>query len=151
MTAEQVLAELAAVYGTRFERAYSGADPETMRRGWERQLAALPPKAIEWALVHLPSDHVPNAMEFRALALQRPSAALPMPAPTPTVKASPQRVAAALSWRPEPTHPRQWARTLADREAAGEQLTQAQRTMWRVAHHHGDGGSEQKSPGESTT
>jgi hypothetical protein len=105
-------------------------DLEQVGRAWSRQLASLTPKAIEWAMEHLPSQPL-NALEFRALALQRPS---PKPIEEVQVPADPRRVARLLE--PLRTQPvrgtRQWAIDLQGRELQGEKLSHAQRNMWRA-------------------
>lgn len=132
MTAAEVLAELGAVYGLRFMRQYDAMEPGAVVRAWEKQLASLTPLAIEWAMLHLPLQPL-NALEFRALALQRPAA---KPREEPVVRADPQRVLEVL--KPLRTQrsarlSKQWAIELQARELAGERLSPALRVMWRNA------------------
>ena len=129
---DRVLQELAAAYGARFLKQWDGVTPDAMHRAWRRQLSILTPAMIGWALRHLP-ELPPNAVQFRALALQRPATyapSLPEPRPPPPDK---ERLAQLLGPIKTRTvrHPRQWAHDLAERERDGEHLTYAQRQMMR--------------------
>jgi len=130
MEANQVLGELAAIYGMRFMRQYDGMDMEQVARAWSRQLATLTPRAIEWAMEHLPNVPL-NALEFRALAMQRPAVQHVQEQGPPADPARVGQIMACLS-KGKGRGAWQWAMDLQARELAGEKLTQAQRVMWRV-------------------
>lgn len=83
-----VMAKLTLTYGKRFTHGYD-ASPETVRAHWAHELAGVSEQGIRYALDRLPPDYVPNCLQVRMLATQRPQndyKALPAPQASPEVK-----------------------------------------------------------------
>lgn len=132
---ELIHSKLALVYGQRFMAQYAGFDVEHVRRNWALELAGITESGVRHALAHLPADHPPNVLQFRALCINRPppEASKALPAP----KASPEQIARAVEalralQRPS-QHPRAWAHRLRERERQGEHLSPLQKQWWREA------------------
>jgi hypothetical protein len=132
---ELIHSKLALVYGQRFTQQYAGLEGDTLRKHWAQELAGITEVGIRHALSHLPPDHPPNVLQFRALCSNRPPEgykALPAP------KASPERIARAMEalralQGPSAKHPRAWAYALRERERQGDHLTALQKQWWREA------------------
>lgn len=146
---QRIFATMRATYGAAFDRQWecpAGADPVAFAEGlmahWGRELRGFQqnPNAIGHALDNLP-EHPPNLVQFRALCSRRPESVPALPAP----KADPERVARIVGGivRPRARDPRQWARDILDRHAAGEHVAIASLDMARAAMRHQPAGSEQ--------
>lgn len=138
---QRIFATMRATYGAAFDRQWqcpAGTDPAdhvaAMLEHWGRELRAYQqnPGAISYALENLP-EHPPNLVEFKAMCRRRPETNVPrLEAP----KVDKQRILAAISsftLGSKIEDPKGWARALETREKGGEQLTDAQRMMWRSA------------------
>jgi hypothetical protein len=131
---ERIFSRLLVRYGSAWLRMWDGVEMDDVKADWAEQLDGFEnsPLAIKFALENLP-EKPPTILQFKALCINRPvyaRVALPVPA------ADPQKVEAALAKLAEVkanVNPRAWAHRLKEREAAGEKLTQAQKTMWRAA------------------
>ena len=124
---DRIFDKLTLTYGQQFLRRWQDIDLNAVKSDWGHELAgfAQHPRAIAWALQHLPIDKPPTVLEFRALARKAPPEDAPkLEAP----KADPSRVAAELA-KLAPVRKarlyvdgRGWARTILAREAAGDRL-----------------------------
>jgi hypothetical protein len=107
-----IMAKLQLTYGRRFTGSYD-VDPATVRAHWAHELAGLSAEGVQYALMHLPPDFVPNVLQFRGLAWNRPESHAPaLPAPD----ASPERLESSLEAlkgmreaSPGPRDPVAWA------------------------------------------
>lgn len=100
-----------------------------VKSDWSHELSGFQqhPRAIAWALQHLPADKPPTVLEFRALARKAPPEDLPK---LESPKADPARVAAELAklapvLRSAPRQGvdgRAWARTILARSDAGDRI-----------------------------
>jgi len=129
---ERIHTRLLARYGSAWIGRYRDIDPELVIADWADALNGFGAAAIKYAFECLPDDHPPNSAQFARLCLRGPqnqAPALPWPAAHPEIVAT---VMAGI--KPPPTRGmKQWARDLQTREANGDRLTLAQRTMWRAA------------------
>lgn len=131
----EIFQRLALVYGHDFLRRWEGLDMGAVKADWARELSgfARNPQAIKHALDNLPPAQPPTVLQFRALCIGRPETAGPaLPAP----KADPNVVAAVaqVGKRIEGVNPKAWAHRMRVIESApGNNLTAAQRAMWRAA------------------
>ena len=83
-----IMVKLALTYGKRFLGSYD-APTDTVRAHWAHELAGLSADSVHYALQRLPSEYVPNVLQFRMLASQRPAGeykALPAPQASPEVQ-----------------------------------------------------------------
>lgn len=136
---------LLARYGTRWTALYAGVPPEAVKADWADVLDGVQPQQIRRALGNLPPDYVPNAAQFRALALSGPP---PMAEQTRLHYERPPadraRLVAMLSRIGElqaKRGPKSWAYDLRERERQGEDLSEWQRAAWRRAlNAQGDDG-----------
>lgn len=85
-----IFAKLKLTYGRRFTGNYEDP-PEVVRAHWARELAGLSEQSVVYALERLPSDYVPNVLQFRMLASNRPQyddmqPRLPPPRANPEIK-----------------------------------------------------------------
>lgn len=93
-----IMAKLSLTYGKRFTNAYD-LTPEQVRDHWASELAGISDAGIQYALEHLPPDYVPNVLQVRMLACQRPSEdtrRLPPPAASEEMKRQCLEVLAGL-------------------------------------------------------
>jgi hypothetical protein len=126
---EHLLAKLVATYGVRFFAQYGDTPPELVRAVWAEGLDGFTSGDLAHALKHLPPDFPVNVLQFAKLCRERPRSAAPAPA-LPTVKASPERVQAAMNAVTRdrlPLDPRAWINALQARADRGEHLSIAQR------------------------
>lgn len=136
-TVDAIHTRLLARYGTRWTALYAGVPPEAVKADWADVLDGLQLFGIRRALSLLPMDYVPNAAQFRALALSGPPSTVDStaiaadrpPADRPRLVRELSRIAELQSKR----GPKQWAYDLRDREKRGERLSQLQRSAWREA------------------
>lgn len=147
---DALFARMQLRYAQTFERNFAGMDIALVKADWANVLDGVSPKAIAYALVNLPLDWPPNAMQFHALCIrgapERQAEPELLDAPLP----DPARVAAELAKLREiqsaaKRGPKQWAFDLQARENSGERLSIAQRTMWRAAVASGVEPTEQES------
>lgn len=133
---ERIFAKLAITYGQRFLGLYAGLDLEAVKANWGYELRgyAQSPDAIRHALDHLPDDKPPTVLEFRALCRRSPAQEAKH-LPAPWQKPNPAVLAKATEGLVHSAnrYGKAWAIRLRDREARGENLTIAQREMWRDA------------------
>jgi hypothetical protein len=83
-----VMVKMSLTYGKRFTNAYD-ASPESVSAHWAQELAGVSPAGVLYALERLPADYVPNVLQFRAIASNRPQEArnaLPAPEASPSVR-----------------------------------------------------------------
>jgi hypothetical protein len=136
MNTEEILARLTGHYASRFMNQYNGVSADVITSAWNKACATLLPRDIEYAFEHLPKNPV-NAAEFRALALQRPSEPVWRAQPSLPPVSGPEVVAKFVTeirgFKIGHDDPKEWARVLARREAAGDSLTIVQRDLWRRA------------------
>jgi hypothetical protein len=136
---ERVFERLALTYGRDFTDRYAGMDAVLVKAAWARELDGwhTRPRAVAYALDHLPSGHrPPTAIDFRDLCNRAPELNAPrLPAPTPTDR---ERVARMLAHAKEAVvekhlhDPAARAEVLQARADAGEvKLTQYQRDWIR--------------------
>ncbi|HEY8878298.1 MAG TPA: hypothetical protein VIN03_12080 [Roseateles sp.] len=139
---DRIFAKLTVTYGQRFLGLYSGVDLQAVKDDWGHELRgyAQAPKAIAHALDSLPVDKPPTVLEFRQLCRGAPqyvdTARLPAPKPNMAVAAE-----ALKGVNVQAYDPKEWAKSLKDREANGANLTKAQRWMWREALGENKGAS----------
>ena len=90
-----VMLKLAMVYGMpKMDAFYRGLDKAEVKAHWVAELRGLTVGDVLYALENLPTDHVPNVLQFRAIAMRRPDEGLlALNAPEP---ANPARVARAV-------------------------------------------------------
>lgn len=129
---DRLIERLAATYGTDWTRKWEGLETAAIKTVWAAELDVFgTPQGlarIAWAITNLP-DRCPNAIEFKRLCYQAPTAEekqLPAPA------ADPERVKAELAKlghvasnsRPRTVRGdmRDWARRLIARHDAGEKI-----------------------------
>lgn len=144
-TVDAIHTRLLARYGTRWTALYAGVPAEAVKADWADVLDGLQLHGIRRALSSLPPDYVPNAAQFRALALSGPppmldAAKLTEDRPTadrPRLARMLARIAELQAGR----GPKQWAYDLRDRERRGERLSEVQRSAWREALRAGDDGA----------
>jgi hypothetical protein len=129
---EKIHTRLLARYGSAWISLYRDIDPALVVADWAEALNGFGAEAIRHALSCLPDDAPPNAAQFARLCMRGPQSQAPvLPWPTP----DPAMVARVMSGikRPAQRNPRQWVHDLKAREERGDNLTQAQRDMWRTA------------------
>lgn len=91
---ERIFARLQGIYGaqfiSKFSRMEQGVDVGMLnaKSTWADELGNFSdkPEAISYALEHLPTDHAPNALEFRDICRRAPSKPVPKIAYTPTAE-----------------------------------------------------------------
>jgi hypothetical protein len=131
--------ELGAIYGARFTNQWPAAMVDQVKQSWARELAAFEnrPDALQYAIDHLPTDHVPMVLEIRDLCRHHitPSSGPRRKPLSDEERARAVEVLRAFN-RPCPQDPKDWARKLRAREMAGERLTLFQRQCWREALAH---------------
>jgi hypothetical protein len=132
---DRLFQRLAATYGAAWDRSLGAAPIADVRTVWARELAGFAGRldALAWALDHLP-ERCPNVIEFRAIARSAPAPETPrLEAP----KADPARVAAEVAKaRAAPVErpdPKDWARRILARHAAGEKLYPVSVALARAA------------------
>lgn len=84
---DHLFAKLAIRYGDAFARQWPDVDIAWVKADWSEVLDGLSGDALSHGLKNLPHDRPPNAMQFRALCIQRPSD--PCPALTDGSRAAP--------------------------------------------------------------
>ena len=93
---EKIFEKLTLTYGHLFLGRWAGLDMTAVKDDWGRELSRLQqnPRAISYALQHLPADNPPTVLQFRELANRRPDETPPaLPAPP----ADPELVKQALA------------------------------------------------------
>jgi hypothetical protein len=132
---EVIFARMLVRYGLAWQRMWQGVPPEDVQADWAHELDGLTRRAIEHALSNLPPDFPPTVSQFKALAARVPVYYEHKQLDSP--KADPKRVAeilAGLRSRAKNDGPRfAWAYALQEREKQGDNLTEAERRMWRDA------------------
>lgn len=91
---ERIFARLQGIYGTQFTSKFSRIDQGVdvgmlnAKATWSGELGNFydKPEAIAFALDHLPTDHAPNALEFRDICRRAPAKQAPQIDYTPTVE-----------------------------------------------------------------
>lgn len=85
-----VIGKMMLVYGKRFTNSQCpDFTPQQVREHWALELSGVSEAGIRYALARLPVDRVPNVLEVRMLATNRPQddyMALPAPQASPEVK-----------------------------------------------------------------
>jgi hypothetical protein len=132
----QIHSALAVRYGRRWLAMWAGLDMELVRADWRRVLRdyAANPGAVMHALDNLP-EHVPTALDFRALCASGPRQAT-QPLPAPATSAEGRAVMRDLLARlraPSPARTTDWADAIADRIANGEPVSFAARNAAAAA------------------
>lgn len=146
---DKLFQKLSVTYGQSFMRQYDGVDPVDVKANWAHELSAFQqsPDAIRHGLEHLPPDRAPTVLQFKELCRRAPDSAFPrlaaLPPPPsepvdPVVAAAVRDALQAKSGR----DPKQWARDLRDKEAAGAKLTLFQRQCFREALNPNETGPE---------
>lgn len=135
---EAIHARLTLAYGTRFGEQYGNLSRDALLKSWAHELKFVSSAAIAHALAHLPPDHPPNVLQFKALCATLPklppSLMLPGRGGTKPTEADLRKLAEALKRiTTSDRSARAWAYKLRDREAAGERLTEYQKNAWRQA------------------
>lgn len=145
---DRIHARLMVRYGSAWFRMWEGVEPETVKADWANALDRMPAEAITYALDHLPPDYPPSVGQFRALCNQRPLEPYrALPAPTPDKEKVAAEVAKLQTLKQE-IGSTDWAKSLEQREKAGDKLTEAQRLAWRRAIRASPGESERILAGE---
>lgn len=129
---ERIFHRLSGIYGLQFRNKFAefkdGEDVGTPNAMiiWGEELGAFGehPERIAWALDNLPTDHAPNAIEFKELCRRAPRKSLYEALEHKEVKADPARVAeftekAQKVFSGERDH-RAWIGKLLERKARGE-------------------------------
>lgn len=135
---DTIMARLSAAYPGRFPpRAWPLS---LLRAEWGRELDGATDAQLRHALANLPTDHPPNALQFRALAMTVPQAPPEAPERQPRkVKPNAELLSTAKTFAEgikqarSPTDPLRWARMLRTREERGERLNRVQQAAWRDA------------------
>lgn len=92
---DAIIVKLGLVYGKRFSQSYD-TDPMLVRRHWAHELSGMSESGVRYALAHLPPDHPPNVLQFRAIGACRPQEDLKqLPAPQASASVR-ERARAAL-------------------------------------------------------
>lgn len=122
---DRIFDKLTLVYGQSFLRRWADIDLNAVKSDWAHELAgfAQHPRAIAYALDHLPPERPPTVLEFRAVARRAPPEDLPkLDAP----KADPERVARELAklaparkLKTSPVDRLAWARAIVARADGG--------------------------------
>lgn len=146
---DRIFDKLTLVYGQSFLRRWADIDLNAVKSDWGHELAGFAnhPRAIAYALDHLPPDRPPTVLEFRALARRSPPEDLPkLDAP----KADPERVARELAKLAPVRKPKvapldrlAWARAIVARANGGENLAVGTLKIAKAALAH-----EHKVPAE---
>lgn len=132
---DAIFTRLLVRYGAAWSRLWSDIPMDAIKADWAEQLEGMSNRAIEYALLHLPSEKPPaTAAAFAALARAMPVHAIP---PSRQVgyayrKADPQRVAEALArveYLRDGISRTAWADNLKEAMNNGASLTEAQRAM----------------------
>ncbi len=74
-----IFAKLTVTYGARFRKQYGNTLASAIRRDWADELDGCKEPAVRYALDHLPADHPPNVLQFRALVRLGPRGPLREP------------------------------------------------------------------------
>ncbi len=124
---DKIFAKLTLAYGRDFLGRWEGIDLNDVKTDWSHELSGFDshPEAIAYALANLPPK-APTVIEFRAIARRAPLPDVPrLEAP----RADPERVAAELaklapirSAVREAAGGKDWANSILERHAAGEQI-----------------------------
>lgn len=128
----EIFKRLLGIYGMQFKNKFSsienGVDVGFLAAKdiWAQELGfyCSHPECIAWALDNLPTDHAPNAIEFKELCRRAPRKQLHKALEHKEVKADPARVAefteeAQKVFSTEKNH-RAWVWKLLERKARGE-------------------------------
>jgi hypothetical protein len=126
---DRIFAKLTLTYGQQFLRRWQDIDLNDVKSDWGHELAgfAQHPRAIAWALQHLPIDRPPTVLEFRALARKAPPEDVPKlespKADAAIVAAELAKLAPVLRQTPrQGVDGRAWARAILARFDAGERI-----------------------------
>lgn len=132
---DRIFDKLTLVYGQSFLRRWADIDINAVKSDWAHELAgfAQHPRAIAYALEHLPAERPPTVLEFRAVARKCPADETQrLPAP----KADPERVArelaklAPIRQTEQKASRTEWAHRIIAKQAAGAKVTP---TVMRMA------------------
>jgi len=126
---DKIFSKLTLVYGRDFIGRWEGLELADVKTDWAHELAGFDdfPEGIAFALQNLPAGKPPTVLEFRAMAYKAPKPALKqIEAP----KADPARVAEelrkAVAAVKKPAHNgidhKAWAKSIVERDAAGEKV-----------------------------
>lgn len=145
---DRIHTRLLVRYGGGWLRMWDGIPPEAVKADWAETLDGLSASQVQRGLENLPHEWPPTAGAFRELCIDtRPQPYVRLNPP----KADPGRVAAEcekLQHLKSTARPLDWARSLEEREKAGESLTMAQRQAWRAATKSKPGEGERLLAGE---
>jgi hypothetical protein len=81
---DRLFVRLLVRYGDAWTRKWEGIPIEAVKADWLEQLQPIferNPKAVAYALEHLPADFPPNCDQFLRLCLQKPAEHVALPAP----------------------------------------------------------------------
>lgn len=125
---EKIFRKLTLVYGRDFMSRWEGQDESDVVVDWAEELAGFinHPDAISYALKNLPAGKPPTVIEFREIARKAPPPVVAALTYTPTIDPVAAREMAAqakaATSAPLQHDPKQWARNILARQAAGEKL-----------------------------
>jgi hypothetical protein len=126
-----VMLKMALTYGRKFTQQ-SDMPHEAVRAHWAQELAGISREGVLYAMTRLPADYVPNVLQFRALAANRPidsARALPAPEPSPERRArflaTTRALGEAIKEQPA-ADPLAWAQRIVDNQRSH---SRAARTM----------------------
>lgn len=137
---DRLFKRMAATYGAAWDRSTGNAPLEDVREVWAHELAGFGSKLqdIAWALEHLP-EKCPNVLEFRALCRRAPAPTfqqLEPPKPdAQRIKAVVEHARAAFDSQHK-RDPKQWARDVVARRAAGKPVSAISLRFAREALGH---------------
>ncbi len=128
----EIFKRLLGIYGAQFKNKFSslenGVDVGILAAKdiWAQELGTFGsrPESIAWALDNLPTDHAPNAVEFKELCRRAPRKQLHEALECKHIKADPEKVAefteqAQKVFSADKNH-RAWVGKLMQRKAAGD-------------------------------
>ena len=133
---EKIFMKLTLTFGRDFLDRWKGIDIEDVKADWAHELRGLQqnPSAIAYGLQHCLGGKAPNVQDFKAVCIRRPDPSLALPSPP----ADPEKMAIELAklaqvQRIARIDGKTWARTLKERDDAGESINRNQRRCYRIA------------------
>lgn len=124
---DRLFEKLTLVYGREFLARWDGVPIADVKADWAHELAGFErhPQSIAHALQHLPPDRPPTVLQFRAMCRAAPDSTRPQLPPPKALPADWERVKAELAKVRESLtnnrqDPKDWARRILARQAAGE-------------------------------